>query len=299
MNLNPEMQQKLRENVREFLKACSMALKMNKFMSSENDLFHRELSNGYEKLCNELYPYVGAVTGAAGVMGSQQALQTAKPLNNSFAVPASPAKTDSTVPPQTPFRAVVNGYLIPSVMQERRRSRRMKKSGSVSGTGSCAAGSAGNSSTGSARGGKMQKSETFATISLSLAQKRADESADGDPNSLSSVGVATPAPRSALKQGTKRLSVISPAGATPYASSSLSTAMPGGNSTAATPLKARVPINSGDSSLSVDDDTSSVSSIGSDSDDDIVDLPDEDEPQSSKHSSSAKKNGRSHRHHHH
>jgi len=284
-----------------------MALKMNKFMSSENDLFHRELSNGYEKICNELYPYVGAVTGAAGVMGSQQALQTAKPLNSAASVPMTPSKSDSGLPPQTPLRAVVNGYLIPSVMQERRKSRRMKKSGSVSGSGSYAAGSAGNSSSGSTR--KMQKSETFSTISLSLAQKRADESADGDPNSgsITSVGVATPAAR-AWKPGAKRLSVISPAGTpgitmangTPFGASSSSSAMPGGNSTAATPLKARLPINSpGDSSLSVDDDTSSVSSLGSDSDDDVVDISDEDNAPAPTKSSSSKKSGHSHHHHHH
>jgi len=316
MRSTPEMQQKLRENVREFVKACGMALKMNKFMTSDQDLFHRELCNGYEKLCDELYPYVGAIPGASGVMGSPRALQTSKPrVPAGGTVPTTPVKgAEGSVTPQTPFRPVVNGYLIPSMMHERRKSRRMKKSGSVSGSGTSAVGSAtGGSSTGSARGNKIPKSETFATISLSLAQKRADESADGDPNSgsLSSVGVATPAAtsRTSKKQTGRRLSVLSPVNpsasgaATPHAASA--SGMPGAVSTA-TPLKARVPVAMSPDSSQGDvneEDTSSASSISSDTEEEGDDLEvvnvSEEESSSSK-SHTPKKGGHgSHHHHHH
>jgi len=292
MKPTPEQLQKLRENVREFLKACGMALKVNKFMSSDQDLFHRELSNGYEKLCDELYPYVGAIPGAAGVMGSPRALQTSKPRGG---IPTTPVKNDGFATPQTPFRPVVNGYLIPSVMHERRKSRRMKKSGSVSGSGTSAIGSAaGGSSAGG--GNKVPKSETFSTISLTLAQKRADESVDGDPNSssLSSVGVATPAASGrASRKGNTRLSVLSPVG-TPHAASA--SAMPGVNS-GATPLKARVPItrfSAGDSS--------NEDSMTSDSDDDDDDDDDDSEEESHDDKNSSPKksdHGHSGHHHHH
>jgi len=292
MRSTPEMQQKLRENVREFVKACGMALKMNKFMTSDQDLFHKELSNGYEKLCDDLYPYVGAIPGAAGVMGSPRALQTSKPRGG---IPTTPVKNDGFATPQTPFRPVVNGYLIPSVMHERRKSRRMKKSGSVSGSGTSAIGSAaGGSSAGG--GNKVPKSETFSTISLTLAQKRADESVDGDPNSssLSSVGVATPAASGrASRKGNTRLSVLSPVG-TPHAASA--SAMPGVNS-GATPLKARVPItrfSAGDSS--------NEDSMTSDSDDDDDDDDDDSEEESHDDKNSSPKksdHGHSGHHHHH
>jgi len=296
--LNPENQQKLRDNVREFLKACSMALHINKVLSSDQNLFNKELSNGYEKLCDELYPFVGAITGAPGIMGSQRALQTAKPRASSVSqppAPSSPVKSDGNQMPSTPYRAAVNGYLIPSVMHERRKSHRMKKSGSVSGSGSSAVGSAaGGSSSGSARG-KIGKSETFATISLTLAQKRADESADGDPNSgsLSNVGVPTPATtRGSRKSQSKRLSVLSPVN--PSASSSSSSSAVAGKSTAVTPLKARVSCDYSQSSNDDDVDSSSVSSIDSESDDDVdvVDVKDE-----ATKEQSSKKSGRHEKHH--
>jgi len=279
------------------LKACSMALQINKVLSSDQNLFNRELSHGYEKLCDELYPFVGAITGAPGVMGCQRALQITKPRG---AQPTtSPAKPDSFNVPNTPYRAVVNGSLIPSVMNDRRKSRRMKKSGSVSGSGSYAVGSAaGNSSTGSA---KMQKSETIATISLSLAQKRADESVDGDPNSLTGVGVQTPQSARPSRKTGRRLSVLSPvnpsaSGLTSISSSSSSSSALAASSTTATPLKARVPSCDSSQSMTNDDDTSSVSSIGSDSDEEAGEMPEVDE---AKRHSKKGDHAHTHRHRHH
>jgi len=260
MKPTPEQLQKLRENVREFLKACGMALKVNKFMSSDQDLFHRELSNGYEKLCDELYPLVGAIPGAAGVMGSQRALQTARPRGAQL--PASPSRGE--IP-------VVNGNLIPSLKREGRHSRRWK-GGSIGGT-SALGSNTGGSSTGSARA-KMSKGETFGTISLSLARKRADESLDGDPNSLSSVGVSTPASSRSKKGTNTRLNVLSPMNAS-------SASGQAGSGPSATPLKVRVPVDDDDTSSSVDSDHENP---------DVADLSDED---GSHEASSTKKS-----HHH-
>jgi len=272
MKPTQEQLQKLRENVREFVKACGMTLKVNKAMSSDQDPFHRELTIGFEKLCDELYPYVGAIPGAAGVMGSQRALQTARPKGG-------------LVPPSTPRNElpVVNGNLIPS-LRERRMSRRFK-SGSVSGS-SALGGNAGNSSTGSAR--RVPKTETCSTISLSLARKRADESADGDPNSgsLSGVGMTTPAPSRSKKSTAKGLNVLSPVNngagvsaptspappsvaGTPFASSA--SAMSGSNNTA-TPLKVPLPVSSRDKNNGEDSSSAGSGESGDEDDADIVDL---------------------------
>jgi len=289
MKPTPEQIQNLRENVRDFLKACGMALKVNKFMSSDHDMFHRELSNGYEKLCDELYPLVGAIPGAAGVMGSQRALMTAKP--HSMATPTTPSRAD----------VCVNGSLIPSLRRERRKSRR-GAGGSLGGSSALGHGGTSENSTGSGRV-KIPKSETFATISLSLARKRADESLDGDPNSISSVGVQTPA-SARVRRGSNnpRLNVVSPACNSTNASTSTtpvcanspcasSASAVSGANTFSTPLKVRAPLPN-------DDDTSSMSSSDSGTDEDI---PAPESSDGSRQSSSSRKGkhhkGRSHHHH--
>jgi len=295
MKPTPEQLQKLRENVKEFIRACGMALKVNKFMCSDKDPFHRELSNGFEKLCDELYPYVGAVTGAFGVMGTQRAFQVTKPRGTSL-----------TVPPSTPTRGdvpVVNGNLIPSLRRDGRRGRRTK-GGSMGGS-SAIAGNAGGSSANSARGnGRVHKSETFSTISLSLARKRADESVDGDPNSsstsLTGIGASTPGSttRSTKKIPNKGLNVLSPippppppaSFGTPMASSA---SAEGSFNCSATPLKIRVPVPQ--HSSDDNENESSISSIDSDSDEDadIVDISEGDaEPEANENNESKK----SHRH---
>jgi len=281
MKPTAEQLTKLRENMRDFLKACGLALKVNKFMSKDGDLFHIELCKGFEKLCDELYPYVGAIPGAAGVMGSPRALMTTKPRGSTL-VPTTPTRGD--IP-------VVNGSLIPSLMRERRRSSRRYKSGSLGGS-STVGGNGSESSTGSGLV-KVPKSETCSTISLSLARKRADESVDGDPNSgsLASVGVSTPSTsRTGEKKSKTRLNVLSPvnpggwvsvsvspvpSAGTPSASSA-SGAPGSGSNISATPLKVRVPVKSHD-----DSDDGSASSDDSDEDDadevDVVDVSEEDD----------------------
>jgi len=270
MKPTPEQLTKLRENVRDFLKACGMALKVNKFMTSDQDLFHRELCNGYEKLCDELYPYVGAIPGAAGVMGSPRALQTAKPRGG--AVPNTPSKGE--IP-------VVNGNLIPSLKRETRRSRRLK-SGSLGGSSAIGGGAGGSSASSSVV--RVPKSETCSTISLSLARKRADESADGDPNSLSGIGASTPMSSRGTKKTGTRLNVLSPVngtGVTPAASPIPNAGTPMASSASAegslngsvTPLKVRVPVSQHGND-NENEDSSSVSSVDSDSDEDadVVDM---------------------------
>jgi len=279
MKPTPEQLQKLRENVREFLKACGMALKVNKFMSSDQDLFHRELSNGYEKLCDELYPYVGAIPGAAGIMGSQRALQTAKPRGGGVSVPNTPSRSE--IP-------VVNGNLIPSLRREKRR----YKGGSLGGS-SAIGGNSGGSSTDSSRV-RMPKSETCSTISLSLARKRADESVDGDPNSFSGIGASTPVPSRGTKKGSStRLNVLSPvnnnASVTPSSTPGPVASTPMSSSASAegslngsvTPLKVRVPVSKHNDDNDSDNDnevSSSISSVDSDTDEDadVVDMSDGD-----------------------
>jgi len=302
MKANPEMQRRMRENVRDFLKSCQIALRTNNAMNKEQVAFNTELTNGFEKLCNELYPYVGAIPGLAGVMNHPLALQTA-------GISSGPSASTSNV------KFVVNGNLIPSMKNEKRRSRRMRKgsSGCGSGIGTSAAGT----NTGSAAvSSKIIRSDSCSTIPLSVAQKRADESVDGDPNSFASVGNATPSSSRAARKAGKGL-IVTPCAAagTPLASSSTSVGGigGGGNSTSATPLKARVPSSSYDSSpsFSNDDDSNSASSIGTDSDEeiDIIDMTDvvdddldaggEGEADPSPKPSPSKKSSHHHHHHHH
>ena len=264
MKPTPEALRELRENVRAFVKACGMALKINKIIISPDQLpFHRELTNGYQKLCDELYPYIGAISGAPGVMGSAQALQTAK-----LSAASSGERFGSDLP-------VVNGYLIPS-LRDRHSST---FSGSSSGGGGAGAGGAGggngigrhrvlksNSVVGSALGGggaagsaagsvggastsnasqrriSLAKSESAAaatTVSLSLPVEgsgsgSADAAAAAHGASLTSVGVATPSPRANRRSSvTPRLSVATPqspsvaAAVTPSRGSSTATSASG------------------------------------------------------------------------